>query len=120
VEDLLDDDGYPTDEYLESIEKWNYKLGFGELMKHVRQGWWCGSSLWDEVDILDDFDKVATQYRISTGGWSGNEDIIGAMQNNALFWISYWVQSRRGGHYIFEVRHDSKNYPSGDWSQSSS
>ena len=42
----------------------------------------------------------ATLY-ISTGGWSGNEDLIGAMQNNAMLWIMTWVSSRRGGHYTF-------------------
>ena len=42
---------------------------------------------------------------ISTAGWSGNESIIYAMQNNkSMLWNLTWVQSRRGGHHIFELK----------------
>jgi len=43
-------------------------------------------------------------YNISTGGWSGNESIIHEMQENSMMWHLNWVQSCRGGHYIFELR----------------
>jgi hypothetical protein len=68
--------------------------------------------LWREDDVPHDLrgfkgyeDKMVHRYWISTGGWSGNESIIRAMQeNNHMLWTLNWVQSRRGGHYIFELR----------------
>lgn len=56
-----------------------------------------------------------TKYRklyLSTGGWSGNEDIIVSLQQNFLFWSMYWERSVRGGHYRFiipEVESDNDN-----------
>lgn len=39
--------------------------------------------------------------KLSTGGWSGCEEIITALSNNIPFWSLYWFSSERGGHYIF-------------------
>jgi hypothetical protein len=44
------------------------------------------------------------RFHISTAGWSGNESIIRAMEKNHMLWGFHWVQSRRGGHYIFELK----------------
>ena len=43
-----------------------------------------------------------------TGGWSGNEQIVGAMQKT-YFWVFYWQLSRRGGHYWFEIKFIKEN-----------
>jgi len=40
---------------------------------------------------------------LSTGGWSGNEDIIRALKKNFIFWSMYWQMNRRGGHYQFKI-----------------
>ena len=38
----------------------------------------------------------------ATGGWSGNESIIHAMQEN-IMWKLRWISSHRGGKYGFEL-----------------
>jgi hypothetical protein len=92
--DELDEDGYPTEELLETIRNWPWQQGFNGLMELVKRNWnWS--------DMM--FCKEEDTYSISTGGWSGNESLVHAMQENQMFWGLCWVSSRRGGHYEFEV-----------------
>ena len=103
--ELLDDGGYPTDAALDIIRLWHWSdiKGWFEFVKSV---WYSPSWGWSEGLEPHDYEKNKEVYRynISTGGWSGNESIICAMQENGMIWSLTWVQSRRGGHYIFEGR----------------
>ena len=107
---LLDDDGYPTEDALEAIEIWHWDDARG-WFKFIEGIWYFYDWGWREEDEphewhrLDQYkDKTVHRYYISTAGWSGNESIIRAMQNNSMMWHLNWVQSRRGGHYIFELK----------------
>jgi hypothetical protein len=108
--DFLDEDGYPTEHALEVIEKWHWDDAKG-WFKFIEGIWYFHSWGWKELDEphewnkLDQYkDKIVHRYYISTAGWSGNESIIRAMQNNSMMWHLNWVESRRGGHYIFELK----------------
>ena len=105
--DYLDDDGYPTEDALSIIENWGWEDKRG-LFKFMESIWHLRSWGWSEGEEDHEWDKGERVYRynISTAGWSGNESIIGALQSNSLLWALTWVQSRRGGHYIFEVASD--------------
>lgn len=37
---------------------------------------------------------------LTTGGWSGNEEIIDILCNK-MFWFLWWQESKRGGYYKF-------------------
>ena len=104
-QEMLDDDGYPTEAALELIEKWHWTdtTGWLEFIKSI---WWAADWGWNEGEEPHEWDegKNCYRYHVSTGGWSGNESIIHAMQKNDFHWYLIWVQSRRGGHYIFEDR----------------
>lgn len=89
----LDDDGYPTAELLERVSKWPYKEGFTGLMELVEANW-----NWPTY-----FQQDGNKYVLATGGWSGNEDLIGALQENTMFWVTCWKSSSRGGRYEFEL-----------------
>ena len=108
--EYLDADGYPTEQALECIENWPYTdprgwFRFIESIWHLRSWGWSEGYFKDhEYDPADKY-----RYYVSTAGWSGNEDIIRAMQKNSILWSVAWVQSRRGGHYIFEVEDESKS-----------
>lgn len=85
---------YPTRDQLDKIKNWDYKdfIGCMEFIKEI----WHWSS-WG-------FFKRENIYWLHTGGWSGNEDIVGAMEENEMLWQLHWVSSERGGHYKFEAR----------------
>jgi hypothetical protein len=102
VSEWVDDEGYPTEAMLEKIEKWDASEGsYNDLMKFIKPYWrYSFEWYWSETE----YESEGIEYSISTGGWSGNEDIIRALQMNRLFWCLYWLQSRRGGHYIFKVK----------------
>ncbi len=102
----MSDLNYPTEEELAKIKEWDCK-DFTGLMDFVH-------GIWEFADW--GWRKEGKEYHISTGGWSGNEDIIGALKHNMMFWVMYWKQSRRGGHYIFgkfdiETAEDTPNAP---------
>lgn len=84
---------YPTKAELKKIAKWDFN-DFAGLMEFVKELWH-----WDDY-----IEQDGNIYKLHTGGWSGNEDIINALAKNSLFWLMCWVESRRGGHYIFELR----------------
>jgi hypothetical protein len=92
---MFDDNGYPSEESLELIKNWP-SSDFEGLMVFVYT-LWNYNKYWKQK---------GNTYRISTCGWSGNEDIICALMDNRIFWMLCWESSKRGGHYVFKV----KNY----------
>lgn len=100
---LLDDDGYPTDSALDIVKLWHWSDSKG-WFKFINSIWHLRSWGWHEGLEKDERnqDNKVYRYNISTAGWSGNESIIHAMQQTDMLWSFTWVQSRRGGHYIFE------------------
>lgn len=82
---------YPTEQELQKIKEWE-PSDFHGLMQFVKSLWAFDAWGWSQNGDI---------YNISTGGWSGNEDVIEAMNSNVVWWMMYWQQSTRGGHYIF-------------------
>ena len=105
----MDTDGYPDEQELARIQAWPAE-DFRGLMEFVY-------SLWQYKDLRWGWTQgMEYRYQLSTGGWSGNESIIGALQLNVMFWLMCWVSSRRGGHYEFKVPitssiHDARQAP---------
>lgn len=86
----MDENGYPTEETLERIRTWDPRDGTG-LMHAIADLWYCACCCkWVDGTLS-----------CSTGGWSGNEDLIDAMRDNVAWWALHWLSSRRGGHYEF-------------------
>lgn len=95
---------YPSDDDLKRIREWPHTNNFAGLIDFARSVWWSEDWCWGEAEDADD----GPVYTVSTGGWSGNEALIEAMQHNFLFWSSHFVQHRRGGHYMLKRRVEEK------------
>ena len=102
---LLDDDGYPTEYALDLIRLWHFSDPRG-WFNFIQGIWYYREWGWKEAQAIDEIfkEKNITAIYVSTAGWSGNESIIKAMQKSEMLWYMSWVQSRRGGHYIFEIK----------------
>lgn len=88
----MDNEGYPTDEELQTIKDWKGSDGRG-LLEYVSNIWHWPDRVWIQDDLVC----------FSTGGWSGNEELISTMGENFLFWSIHWDSSARGGLHKFRV-----------------
>jgi len=116
--DFTDDDGYPSDDALTIVELWPWEDEKG-WFSFIESIWWMKSWGFNEGWATHDWDetKEVYIYEISTAGWSGNESVIRSMQKNDMLWNTTWVQSRRGGHFIFELRDELRNKNGSEQSQ---
>jgi len=89
---------YPSEEDLKIIEKWDDLSDPKGWFDFIRDVWDCPEYGWD----VKESDRFIT-YKMSTGGWSGNEDIVSAM-SKSIMWPFTWEQSSRGGHFVFQIR----------------
>lgn len=89
---------YPSEASLKLIREWSHE-DFTGLMEFVRDIW-----NWPEFCFTSDDELDHDHFELHTGGWSGNEEIVSALQGNVIFWTMCWETSRKGGHYTFKVR----------------
>lgn len=95
---------YPTEEELQRIREWDYKDGYMGLAEFVCNIWHWGEDWAFLRDwAKDEFDVEYRELRLATGGWSGNESIINALNNNQMFGMLCWFSSHRGGLHIYHI-----------------
>ena len=90
--DPLDDDGYPTEAALKQISMWSHNDTEGAL-EAVR-------SLWHWPDYAR---RNGDEFEFITGGWSGNESLISALEENLLLRALCWWSSERGGRHVWRL-----------------
>lgn len=90
---MPDANGYPLDAELARLKEWPVADPKG-FLEYARSLWWAADWGWPELEGA-----------VSTGGWSGNEDIIEVMQEAqcGLLWHQVWWQTRRGGHHLLRL-----------------
>lgn len=86
------DDGYPTDEALAQFRALMPTGDPAKIVDLLREHWHWPERVRRTGDTLE----------LVTGGWSGNEEIIGEL-HRSMFWMFCWEESHRGGHYRFDL-----------------
>lgn len=96
-EPTFDEEGYPTEETLEVVRKWKIASNFAvrDLLAFVEKAWRY------KFQIRRGGLGRRRWIYIATSGWSGNEELVGALRDNAVFWSLCWLESHRGGGFKF-------------------
>ncbi len=98
---MLDEDNYPDEASLKEIKEWDIlKQGIDRLLELVEE-----NTNWADRQISIRGKRIL-YFEYHTGGWSGNEDVIGALRYNVLFWSMFWRKSTVGGHYYFKIKRE--------------
>ncbi|TXH10711.1 MAG: hypothetical protein E6R04_04430 [Spirochaetes bacterium] len=88
-------DGYPTVEGIAAVQNFSgTPHGFVELLREV----------WSHEDLVSvhDTDGGVMEIRCVTVGWSGNEELISAIEES-MFGLRFWESSHRGGLHVYHV-----------------
>lgn len=98
-------DGYPLDETLVEIRRLANTLDFDldAAEKTLRPLWrYEDSYIWTRqgTTYTAQGPNPWRALALAAAGWSGNEDIVGAL-DGTLFWARYWAASGRGGLHLF-------------------
>jgi hypothetical protein len=84
----------PSDETLERIRKWD--KNWPALIAFMREAW----SDYGLVREIVPAPPEPRRWEFITGGWSGNEEIIGAFYGNFLAQAVLWESAHRGGKHV--------------------
>ena len=102
---ILDNEGYPTDEFLEYVKKYDCS-DIMTFLETIESAWaysdW-GFKLTKTYKGNHWQNKKQKTLQLHTAGWSGNESIIEALSSNFIFCSMYWWKTYRGGHYYFQI-----------------
>jgi hypothetical protein len=109
-DNLMDDQGYPTEAALEYIKNWQFiyikaeatKVGhlvsdYRALIDYIKEIWTYDDAIHEQDGLLE----------IHTLGWSGNEEIIEELKKT-VFWMMRLQAMQTGGHYYFKVDDNPK------------
>ena len=106
AEPTFDADGYPTEDTLAAIRDWPLDTlpDYEAVMDFAGRAWsypdyWTKDPAWLDPEWASGPPRL--RYVFSTGGWSGNESIVGAIEANQMLQLIGAYSWRRGGHYEY-------------------
>jgi hypothetical protein len=115
----FDAEGYPTEETLTTIREWPTTTlsDMVDCMDFAGRAWsypdyWHKDPDWHDPERPVWWKpETEVRYVFSTGGWSGNESIIAAIEANMMVQMIGAWSWRRGGHYEYRFPIDPEEKP---------
>lgn len=102
---LIDDEGQPSEQFLDWIKNYDIvKNGVDNLLSVIFENWMYKDQAYKYKRIYKGFRIL----ELHTIGWSSNEAIIDALEQNNIFFLAYWFKSEKGGHYYFKIPKNKK------------
>jgi hypothetical protein len=99
----LTDGDYPTEETLDRIRTTPPRDALALAERAWHYDGWATRELDAHERALVHADPGEAFLRFATGGWSGNESLIDALEANLLVRALCWRLSSRGGLHIYEI-----------------
>lgn len=101
----LDDEGYPTELTLDALKFWPYLDSKGAL-DFMAAAWHWPDFVTSELSAAErevlHADPDERFLRCATGGWSGNESLVAALESNRILHALTWRLSSVGGLHIYQ------------------
>lgn len=105
--DLMDEDGYPTQEALDRLEHFT---GSPKEFVEYATSIYSGYGAIAVEDVLNGWNYPVKEVTIVTGGWSGNEKVVSTIERT-MFSFAYWQESHRGGLHKYQIHKDQWDKP---------
>lgn len=109
MESSLMYNGYPDRDDLEKLATfYGTPEGLTDEISYLVEGYGGVKSENSGTDV---------EVRIVTGGWSGNEDVIGVLErglegnSTTMFSMAYWDSSHRGGLHVYRIPQEHWDSP---------
>jgi len=103
----FDADGSPSADTLDAIEQWRHDDPNG-CLEFVKAAWRDRGRADHDLTAGEAAVVRATTgerfLRLATGGWSGNEALLFALDHNVLVTLVTWRLSAAGGLHIYRYR----------------
>ena len=90
--------GYPDESILRKIKRWDGK-DVTKMVNLIEESWNITYGAY-QIKWIN-----SKRYKLTliTGGWSGNESVMAAINKNKWFDMFYWQMSKRGGLHEYEI-----------------
>ena len=101
---MIDKYGYPTEATLKILETCDCfpDTNREAFIDYIYENWKNGNG------YAPQWNPGTRCLVLITGGWSGCESMIAALQRNVIFWGMFWEASSRGGKFVFRIPKEKK------------